>query len=91
MCDSIGTDEAPFECAFVIAGFLRTLEQGESSTLDGDCETLCAVCEQYGRPDDPAAIDRWLAALGELPDREVPDSLWLSMVESHHADQQGGE
>lgn len=91
MCESTGIDEAPFECAFVIASFLRTVDQGEPSTLDGDCATLCAVCDSHGRPDDPDAVRRWLLALGDLPDREVPDELWLSMIEAHDADRRREE
>ena len=86
MCDSIGIDDEPFECAFVIAGLLRTILQREPSTFEGECATLVEVTKLIGHVDEPETIHKWLAMLGPIPDQEVPDSLWQSMAEADQED-----
>lgn len=82
MCDTIGIDDNPFECAFCIAALLRTCHQGEPSTFEGECATLLQVTEHIGRVDEPETIRKWLATLKKIPDMEVPDSVWLSITEA---------
>lgn len=82
MVESIGIDEEPFECAFCIASLLRTVIQREPSTFEGECATLVQVTEKIGRVDEPATIRRWLQLLGRVPDLEVPDSVWMSIVDA---------
>jgi hypothetical protein len=91
MCDSIGIDDNPFECAFCIAALLRSSLQREPSTFEGECATLVEVTKLIGRVDQPETIRRWLGMLKAIPDMEVPDSTWLSIVNADLEDDENEE
>jgi hypothetical protein len=80
MIDSIGIDEEPLECSFVMVAFMRTVLQGEPSTFEGDCASLIKTAELVGRPNQPETVRKVLSHLGPIPDMEVPDSIWLSIA-----------
>lgn len=82
MVESIGIDEDPMGCAFVIAAYLRTADQREPSTFEGECATLVRATEAYGRMDDPAAVRRFLEAFSGVADIPVPDAFWLSIADA---------
>ena len=82
MCEIVGIDDNPMECAFVIAALLRTTLQKEPSTFDGECASIVAACETYGLMDKPESIRKWLDALGKVADFDVPDRVWLSIAEA---------
>ncbi len=87
MCDSIGIDDNPLECAFCIAALLRSSLQGKLSTFEGECATLVQVTKRIGRVDEPETIHKWLGMLDTIPDTEVPDELWLSIVNADPEDE----
>lgn len=87
--NDVGIDEDPFACAFLIAGFLRSVVQGEPSTFEGECASLNKLHELTGWwADSPDDIRKWLADLGAIPDIDVPDAFWDAMAAAGEADEQ---
>jgi hypothetical protein len=89
VCESVGPDAEPMECAFLIAAFLRTAVQGEPSTFEGECASLVKASERYDI-DNGADIRRWLDNLGPAAELKMPTVWWAKMVESADADEQNG-
>jgi hypothetical protein len=77
----IGIDDDPLGCAFAIAALLRSAVQGEPSTFEGECASLVKASEHYDLTNGDG-IRKWLGDLGWLPDIDVPDPFWLSIVEA---------
>lgn len=88
MLDFVGIDENPLQCAFVIAGLLRTSIQREVSTFEGECATLLLATEHYGKISNPENLRRWIDDLGQVMDIDVPDSLWFAISEADKDEQE---
>ena len=82
-----GIDDDPLSCGFVIAAFLRTVVQGEPSTYEGECASLIKASEYFDLKTGDG-IREWLADLGRLPDLDLTDSFWLSIVEADQDDKE---
>lgn len=79
--DHVNPDLYPGQAAFIIAGFLRTVVQGEPSTFEGECASLNAAAKHYDlRSGD--GIRAWPAALGGVPDIPAPTGFWLNMLDA---------
>lgn len=83
------TDEIAVQCFFVMSAILRTWDQGEASTFEGECAAVNAIAEHYpGYQPTPEGWKRFSEECGEVMDLDVPDRV-LKMIVSTHAD--GGE
>ena len=89
ICDMISIDKNPIECAFVIASSLRTILQGEPSTIEGECATILAAEEEYGSVTDPSSIRLWLDRLGPVSEANIPDRILRGIVEANQSDIEG--
>lgn len=87
--DLVMQDGDWLEGAFVIAAFLRTAAQGEPSTYEGECASINKAIDIL--PFDvksPEGIQLWLAHIGELADKDMPDKWWKQIAET--ADEEDG-
>ena len=85
--EEIGIDDFPDQCAFVIASTMRTSVQGEPSTFEGECASLCKLRELTGwRVDSPEDIRSRLADLGRFADHDFPDEFWIAIANADQED-----
>lgn len=69
-------DSNPIGSSMIIAGWLRSMDQGEPSTREGECASLNGVMDVYGRIDDPANVRKWIEDIGPALDKPMPDA-WV--------------
>lgn len=72
MCQIIGIDEDPVSCALVVAGVLRTIEQQEAATLEGEASSVLVLQDQYGSTVNGDMVRKWLDRLGKVADMTIP-------------------
>ena len=78
--ESIGPDAEPLECAFLIAMILRSAVQGEASTFEGECASICMAMRLGIDTKTGDGIRAWLADLGAFADFPLPDRLLLAIA-----------